>query len=133
VAQRRFTTLVMGGFTLVALLLAAIGLFGVISYLVAQRNRELAVRMALGASHREIGWMVLKRGAALGAAGCVMGLGLFALSSRLLLSLLYQTKPMNLVTLFVATTVLLLLSLLAAYWPARRAMRVDPLAVLRYE
>jgi putative ABC transport system permease protein len=133
VAQRRFTTLLMDGFALVALLLAAIGLFGVVSYLVSQRSRELGLRMALGASPREVSWMVLKRGAMLGVAGCILGMALFLLTYRLFLSGLYQTSPFDPFTLSLAPLLLLSVSLLAAYWPARRAMRVDPIVALRYE
>jgi putative ABC transport system permease protein len=107
-ARRRFTTLLMSAFAATALLLAAIGLFGVISYLVSERNRELAVRMALGADRRRILWMVLKRAATMALAGC--GIGLLA-----------------------ALLALLGIALLAAYWPARRAMRSDPMRALRYE
>jgi predicted permease len=133
VAQRRFTTLLMDGFAIVALLLAAIGLFGVVSYLVSQRSRELGLRMALGASPAEMSWMVLKRGAALGTAGCVAGIALFLLTYRLLLANLYQTSPFDPLTLSLAPLLLFSVSLLAAYWPARRAMRVDPIVALRYE
>jgi predicted permease len=133
VAQRRFTTLLMDGFAVVALLLAAIGLFGVVSYLVSQRSRELGLRMALGASPAEMSWMVLKRGAALGTAGCVAGIALFLLTYRLLLSSLYQTSPFDPLTLSLAPLLLFSVSLLAAYWPARRAMQVDPIVALRYE
>ncbi len=133
VAQRRFTTLLMDGFALVALLLAAIGLFGVVSYLVSQRSRELGLRMALGASPAEMSWMVLKRGAALGTAGCIAGIALFLLTYRLLLTSLYQTSPFDPLTLSLAPVLLFGVSLLAAYWPARRAMRVDPIVALRYE
>ncbi len=133
VAQRRFTTLLMDGFALVALLLAAIGLFGVVSYLVSQRSRELGLRMALGASPASMSWMVLKRGALLGTAGCIAGLALFLLTYRLLLTSLYQTSPFDPLTLSLAPLLLFCVSLLAAYWPARRAMHVDPIVALRYE
>jgi predicted permease len=133
VAQRRFTTLLMDGFALVALFLAAIGLFGVVSYLVSRRSRELGLRMALGASPAEMSWMVLKRGAALGTAGCVAGIALFLLTYRLLQSSLYHTSPFDPLTLSLAPLLLFSVSLLAAYWPARRAMRVDPMVALRYE
>jgi len=133
VAQRRFTTLLMDAFALVALLLAAIGLFGVVSYLVSQRSRELGLRMALGASPAEVSWMVLKRGAALGTSGCIAGIALFLLTYRLLLSNLYQTSPFDPFILSLAPLSLFCVSLLAAYWPARRAMRVDPIVALRYE
>jgi predicted permease len=133
VAQRRFTTLLMDGFALVALLLAAIGLFGVISYLVSQRSRELGLRMALGARPEQVARMVLRRGAALGASGCVAGMALFFLTYPLLLSSLYQTSPFDPLILSLAPLFLFGVSLLAAYVPARRAMCVDPMIALRYE
>ena len=133
VAQRRFTTFLMDVFALVALLLAAIGLFGVVSYLVSQRSRELGLRMALGATPAEVSWMVLKRGATLGTSGCIAGIALFLLTYRLLLSSLYQTSTFDPFILSLAPLLLFSVSLLAAYWPARRAMRVDPIVALRYE
>jgi predicted permease len=133
VAQRRFTMVLMGGFAVMALLLAVIGLFGVVSFLVAERERELAVRMALGAERAGICWMVLKRGAALGLAGCAIGLTLFAVGAQLLQENLFQVSSFDPLTLTLTPTLLLGVAMLAAYWPARRAMRLDPMAALRYE
>ncbi len=133
VAQRRFTMVLMGGFAVIALLLAVIGLFGVVSYLVAERERELAVRMALGAERVGICWMVLKRGAALGLTGCAIGLALFAVGAHFLQENLYQISSFDPLTLSLAPTLLLGVAMLAAYWPARRAMRLDPMVALRYE
>ena len=133
VAQRRFTTVLMGGFAVIALLLAVIGLFGVVSYLVAERERELAVRMALGAKRAGICWMVLKRSATLGLVGCAIGLALFAMIAHLLQENLYQVSSFDPLTLSLAPTLLLGVAMLAAYWPARRAMKVDPMVTLRYE
>jgi predicted permease len=133
VAQCRFTMVLMGGFAVIALLLAVIGLFGVVSYLVAERERELTVRMALGAERARICWMVLKRGAALGLAGCAIGLALFVMGAHLLQGYLYQISSFDPLTLSLAPTLLLGVAMLAAYWPARRAMRLDPMAALRYE
>jgi predicted permease len=133
VAQRRFTMLLMAGFAAIALLLAVIGLFGVVSYGVARRTGELAVRMALGADSGRIGWMILRQAAVLGLAGCGIGLALFAATSPLFAGNLYHINRFDPLTLFAVPTLLFLVVILAAYFPARRAMRVDPLVVLRYE
>ncbi len=133
VAQRRFTTVLMLSFALIALALALIGLFGVMSYLVAQRQRELAIRVALGASRREVYWTVMKRGAALAIAGCAVGLALFPLGRRLILTTLFQTSAYDPVTLLLVPALLMGVALLASYIPARRATKVDPLVALRYE
>jgi predicted permease len=133
VAQRRFTTLLMGGFALVAVMLDSIGLFGVVSYLVSERRRELAVRMALGADRVTIYWMILRRGSVIALFGCLAGLAVFAVGSQLLRSTLYQVSAFDPFILIVAPLVLFAIALLACSWPARRAMRVDPMAALRYE
>jgi putative ABC transport system permease protein len=133
VAQRRFTTVLMLSFALIALALALVGLFGVMSFLVAQRQRELAIRMALGADRVGVCWMVMKRGAALAMAGCAIGLALFPLGGRLIRATLYQTSPYDPATLLSVPALLLGVALLASYLPARRASRVDPMAALRYE
>ena len=133
VAQRRFTTLLMSGFALIALMLASIGLFGVISYLVSERTRELAVRMALGADRASIYWMILRRGAVMALFGCLTGLSAFSVGSRLLRSTLYQVSAFDPLTLVLASLFLVAIVLLACYWPARRAMQVDPMVALRYE
>jgi predicted permease len=132
-AQRRFTVLLLGSFAVVAMLLAAIGLFGVISYLVAERTREFGVRMALGADRTSIYWQVLKRAALLAAGGCGIGLLLSVFASRLLQASLYQVSRFDWPTLVLVPFLLLSVALFAAYWPARRATRVDPMVALRYE
>jgi putative ABC transport system permease protein len=132
-AQRRFTTLLMTGFAGVALVLAVIGLFGVVSFLVASRTREVAVRVALGASRPRILWLILGEGAALGLAGCFLGLGLFGALSGLFVSQLYRLSAFDPATLAVAPVALLGVTVLSAYVPARRAMRVDPIVALRYQ
>jgi putative ABC transport system permease protein len=132
-AQRRFTTLLTLSFGLVALALALIGLFGLMSYLVAQQQRELAIRMALGANEAGLWWMVLKRGAALAISGCGIGLAFFPLAGRLIRVTLYQTSAYDPTTLLLIPLLLLGVALLACYLPARRATKVDPLAALRYE
>jgi predicted permease len=133
VAQRRFTTMLMGSFAAVALMLAAVGLFGVISYVVSERRRELAVRIALGARRSNIGWMILQNASIMAVTGCGTGLLAFAAASRLVRSNLYQVSAYDPLTLCLAPVALIGIALLAAYWPARRAMRSDPMAALRYE
>jgi predicted permease len=132
-AQRRFTVLLLGGFAAVALLLAAIGLYGVISYLVADRTREFGLRMALGADRNSIYWQVLKRAAQLGLSGCVLGLILSLLATRLLTSSLFQISRFDLPTMLGLPLSLMAVAFFAAYWPARRATKVDPMVALRYE
>ncbi len=132
-AQRRFTVLLLGSFAVIALVLAAIGLFGVISYLVAERTREFGVRMALGADRINIYWQVLKRAAVLGIGGCALGFLLSLFASRLLQASLYHVSRFDLPTVVGVPCVVLSVALFAAYWPARRATRVDPMVALRYE
>jgi putative ABC transport system permease protein len=132
-AQRRFTVLLLGGFALIAMLLAAIGLFGVISYLVAERTREFGVRMALGADRAGIYWHVLKRAALLATGGCAIGLVLSLFVSRLLRASLYQVSRFDWPTIVCVPVLLIGVALFAAYWPARRATKVDPMVALRYE
>jgi predicted permease len=133
VAQRRFTALLLGSFALIALLLAGIGLFGVISYLVSERTREFGLRLALGADRTNIYAQVLKRAAFLGNAGCVLGLVTSSLMSSVLQANLYRVSRFDLSIFVSVPAVLLAVALLAAYWPARRATRIDPMVALRYE
>ncbi len=133
VAQRRFTMLLMVGFAAIALALAVIGLYGVISYLVAQRTRELAIRVALGADRLQVGWMILRQAMLLGLAGCAVGLGLCGLTSPLLARNLYHVHRFDPLTFGGVAALLLSVVILSAYIPARRATRVDPLVALRYE
>jgi predicted permease len=132
-AQRRFTVLLLSCFAIIAVVLAAIGLFGVISYLVAERTREFGVRMALGADRIGIYWQVLKRAALLALGGCGIGLLLSVFASQLLQASLYQVSRFDGPTMVLVPLLLLTVALFAAYWPARRATRVDPMVALRYE
>jgi len=132
-SQRRFTTQLMAGFTALAVILAATGLFGVMCCRVGEKTRELALRMALGATPGQILGLVLRRGAALGFTGCLAGLALFFLSARFLLPSLFQTEPTDPYVLGVSLAVLLCVTFLASYGPARLAMRTDPMVALRYE
>jgi predicted permease len=132
-SQQRFLTLLLAVFAGLALLLAAVGVYGVVSYDVSRRTQEIGIRVALGAQSSDVNRLIVGQGLALALAGVVIGLaGAFGLS-RLVGSLLFEVKPKDPST-FVAVTLLLLGSVVAAsYIPARRASRVDPIIALRYE
>jgi predicted permease len=131
--QRRFTMVVLGTFALVAFLLAAIGVHGVLSYVVAQRTREIGIRMALGADRGSVRGMVLRQGTALAIVGLALGLlGALAIS-RVLSTLLYGVGARDPATFATAALLLGAVALLATYLPAGRAARVDPVEALRRE
>jgi predicted permease len=133
VAQRRLTLISLCSFAAVALLLAAIGLYGVIAYVVTQRTREFGIRFALGASRRDVLQLVLGHGIKLVALGLVLGLaGAFSLT-HLLTKLLYEIKPTDPLTFSGVSAVLLVVALCASWLPARRAAKVDPMEALRHE
>jgi len=133
VSRRRFAMQFVGIFGILALLLAAVGIYGVIAYSVTQRTREIGIRVALGASRSEILRWVLKQGMVLTMAGVVIGLVGAFLFTRLLRSLLFGVGPADIVTYGVLATLLTIVALIACYVPARRATKVDPLVALRYE
>ena len=132
-SQPRFTAWLLGFFAAAALVLAAIGAYGVISYSVAQRTHEIGVRMALGASPGKVRAMVLRQGMTVVAAGSVVGLILAVVLGRALRSLLFGVSSTDAITYSIVTALLLATALLACWIPARRATRVDPLIALRHE
>src|SRR5215471_2855169 len=132
-ATRRMTLVLLGLFSGLALILGAIGIYGVISYSVAQRTREIGVRMALGAPRAGVFRMVIGQGVKLAGAGIVIGV-LAALGlARLMSSLLYQVSSADLETFTAVAVLLLIVALAASYIPARRAISVEPIVALRYE
>lgn len=132
-ALPRFNTFLLGGFALLALLLAMVGLYGVMSYGVTQRTQEIGVRMALGAQAKDVLKMVVAQGMKLVVAGLAFGLAGSILVTRLLQSWLYGISPTDPLTFAVVAMLLGLVALLASCIPARRATKVDPIVALRYE
>jgi len=132
-AQRRFSMEMVGLFALTALLLAALGIYGVISYLVSERTHEIGIRLALGASRSNILRIVLRQGLGLAIVGAAVGLVCALIVSHLMASLLYGVSPTDPGTFAGVTLLLMGVALLACYVPAHRAMRVDPMVALRYE
>ncbi|HXW17058.1 MAG TPA: FtsX-like permease family protein, partial [Candidatus Acidoferrales bacterium] len=132
-AQQRFSTLLLGLFAVLALVLAAVGIYGVVSYGVVRRTREIGIRMALGGQPRAMNRMIIRRGLRLAFVGAAIGLvGALALE-RVVQSLLFEVKPAD-PTILCGVTLLLFGTVVAAcYLPGRRAMRVDPIAALREE
>ncbi|MCU0913813.1 MAG: ABC transporter permease [Planctomycetes bacterium] len=132
-APRRYTTLLLGLFAQVALVLAAVGLFGLLQYMVTQRTNEIGVRMALGATQANVTATFLRRSVKLIVPGILAGLLGGYLASRLMTSLLYEASPTDPALLAIAVSILVATALLASYLPARRAAKVDPMVALRYE
>ena len=130
-AQPRFQAFLLACFAAMALLLSAVGLYAVLSYMVVRRTGEIGVRMALGAQRADVLAMVLKRGILLAAAGLVIGLGVSAILTRYLTDLLFRTPPLDAATFLVVPAILLTISLAASSLPAWRAARVDPMRTLR--
>jgi putative ABC transport system permease protein len=130
-AQSRFQTLLLTAFAAIALLLAAIGLYAVLSYTVVQRTHEIGLRMALGAQRGNVLKLILNRGMALAVIGVTLGSGISALLTRFLGSLLYDVKPLDSITFICVAGVLLAVSAIASSIPASRAAALDPMKTLR--
>ena len=132
-ADRRFSMILLGLFAALAVLLSTIGIYGVISYIVGQRTREIGIRVALGASHADVLRTVLVQGAKMTALGILVGLALSIAVARLLSTLLFGVTSTDPLTLFAVAALLAAVSLAATYIPARRAAQLDPTTALRHE
>jgi putative ABC transport system permease protein len=132
-SQRRFSLEVIALFALTALLLASIGVYGVISYLVTERTREIGIRLALGAQKRNILRVILQQGFQLAVAGAAIGIVCAVIVSHLMASLLYGVKPTDPLSFGGVAALFVGVALLACYLPARRAMKIDPMVALQHE
>jgi putative ABC transport system permease protein len=133
IAPARLRTALLAMFAGIALLLAAVGIYGVVSYSVAQRAREMAIRLALGAAPGDLLKLVVGKTMLIVLVGLALGAGAALALTRVLASLLYDTSPTDRVTFVGMPLLLLLVALLASYLPARRATKIDPMISLRFE
>jgi putative ABC transport system permease protein len=133
VQGRRFSSILLAGFAAIALLLCALGIYGVTAFSVAQRTREIGIRMALGAEEKEVFSLLLRQSVVLVAFGIAVGVATSAALTRFLASMLFEVRPTDPATFLSVVVLLVGVAALACWIPARRAMRVDPLVALRYE
>ena len=132
-SQQRTAATLVGGFGALALLLAAIGLYGAVAYSAAQRTREFGIRIALGAQSPDVLRQLLREGVMLGVLGLAIGLVIAFAATRVLRSQLFGVSPTDPVSFTAVALLLLVVAVLASYFPARRATRVDPMVALRTE
>jgi predicted permease len=130
-ASRRFSANLVGGFAGLAVLLASIGIYGLLAYIVGQRSREIGIRMALGARRKDILSMFLRKGVALAGVGIVAGLVFSASTTFMMASLLYGVRPHDPAVFLIVPLLLFAVAVLASYIPAKRATKVDPMFALR--
>ena len=132
-SARRFNVVLLGFFSISALLLTTLGIYGVVAFLVGRRQREIGIRMALGAQRRNVLRMVLRQGMRPVIAGSVVGLGASLAASRLVANQLFGVSPTDPLTLTSIVALLFLAALIACWVPARRAAKLDPVVALRHE
>ncbi|HEX3585483.1 MAG TPA: FtsX-like permease family protein, partial [Candidatus Angelobacter sp.] len=132
-SPQRFSSLLLAIFAGLALILAAIGIYGVIAYSVVQRTREIGIRMALGAVRTDVLHLILRQGVRIGILGLLLGTVASYIATRMLSSMLFGVDPHDPLIFFGVAASILVVVMLASYIPARRATRVDPLVALRYE
>ena len=132
-AERRFSMILLGSFAGLALVLASVGIYGVISYAVGQRTNEIGIRIALGARRLDILRLILGGAGKLALIGVAVGLFSALVLARLMGNLLYGVGPRDPITFIAVPAILISVALLASYLPARRATKVDPMTALRYE
>ena len=130
--QRVFGTMFLV-FAVIAIVLAAVGLYSVTAYSVSQRTQEIGIRMALGAEGKQVRWLILRRGIIQVAVGLTLGLAAALGTGRLLQGMLVGTGPADVLTLVSISVVLVMVAVMACFWPARRATRLDPVKALRYQ
>jgi putative ABC transport system permease protein len=133
VQSRKFALILIGAFATTALTLSLVGIYGVTAYSVAQRTREIGIRIALGAQRGELLRLLLRQGMLLVACGVIAGVIASLALTRFLASMLFDVQPTDLLTFGSVVLLLVAVSLAACFLPARRAMRVDPIVALRYE
>jgi len=132
-SPKRMATFVLGGFALIALLLAAVGIYAVMAYAVTERTHEIGIRLALGAQSRDVLKLVISQGLKLALIGVIIGSAAAFALTRVMSSLLYSVSPLDPLTFLMVVLILVVVALLACWLPARRAAKVDPMVALRYE
>jgi putative ABC transport system permease protein len=133
ISRQRFNMTLIAIFSVIGLILATVGIYGVMSYSVTQRTHEIGIRMALGAQRRDVLKMILGQGMGLTLIGIAIGLIGALVLTRLMSSLLFEVSAFDPLTFFAVSALLTFIALLACFIPARRAMKVDPMVALRYE